>query len=126
MQNTTASRYYHSSATTEDAVLIIGGWGTNTTEWIPLDGSPAQQGPFTTRHGHDHCTIQIRDDVIVLTGGGWGDSVTQDAVTQYQLTDGTETALTSLGHPRHMHACGVYKDTDDQQVRGFVAANTTL
>ena len=113
LQKTTVFRQYHSSAATDNAVLLIGGDYSNTTEWIPVDGSPAQEGPFTTRHGWGHCTIQISDDIIVLTGG----SYTEDIVAQYQLSDGTKTALTSMGQPRYEHACGAYKDTDDQQVR---------
>ena len=77
-----------------------------------MDGSPAQPGPFTVRHKEMHCTIQTSDDVIVVTGGGG----TYDFVTQYHLTDGTETPLTSLGQPRNDHACGVYQDTNGQQV----------
>ena len=119
LQNTTVRRDYHSSATTKDAVLLIGGTisysgedFSDTTELIPVDGSPAQPGPFTVRHGRWHCTIQTSDDVIVVTGG----YNTFDFVTQYHLTDGTETPLTSLGTPRWSHACGVYQDTDGQQV----------
>ena len=112
LQNTTVRRYSHSSATTKDAVLLIGGYYSTTTEWIPVDGSPAQPGPFTVRHGLDHCTIQTSDDVIVVTGG----QDTYDFVTQYHLTDGTETPLTSLGTPRWGHACGTYQDTNGQQV----------
>jgi len=59
-----------------------------------------------------HCTIQTSDDVIVVTGG----YNTFDFVTQYHLTDGTETPLTSMGQGRHGHACGVYQDTNGQQV----------
>ena len=112
LQNTTVERLYHSSATTKDAVLLIGGQYSNTTELIPIDGSPARPGPFTVRHGWSHCTIQTSDDVIVVTGG-WG---TGEYVTQYQLTNGTETPLKSLGQPRRGHACGVYQDTNGQQV----------
>ena len=112
LQNTTVRRTYHSSATTQDAVLLIGGEYSSTTEWIPIDGSPAQPGPFTVRHGFSHCTIQISDDVIVVTGG----ANSKDYVTEYQLTDGTETLLTSLGTPQNQHACGVYQDTNGQQV----------
>ena len=113
LQNTTARRAFHSSATTADAVLLIGGRDSNSTELIPVDGSSAQQGPFTIRHGSSHCTIQISDDVIVVTGG-WP---TLDYVTEYQLANGTETPLTSLGEPRYDHACGAYKDKDGLQVR---------
>ena len=112
LQNTIGYRYVHSSATTKDAVLLIGGYNEYTTEWIPIDGSPAQPGPFTVRNGVDHCTIQTSDDVIVVTGG----YNTYDSVTQYHLTDGTETPLTSLGQGRNEHACGVYQDTNGQQV----------
>ena len=112
LQNTTVRRYYHSSATTKDAVLLIGGLDSNSTEWIPVDGSPAQPGPFTVRHGRDHCTIQTSDDVIAVTGGRY----TEEYVTQYQLSDGTETHLTALGQKRYDHACGVYQDADGQQV----------
>ena len=112
LQNTTVYRYAHSSATTKDAVLLIGGVLSATTEWIPVDGSPAQPGPFTVRHNDYHCTMQTSDDVIVVTGG----YNTEDFVTQYHLTDGTETPLTSMGQPRWGHACGVYQDTNGQQV----------
>jgi len=105
-------RNRHSSATREDAVLLIGGLHLSTTEWIPVNGSAAQPGPFTVRHSHEHCTMQISDDVIVVTGG----SYTEDYVTEYQLADGTETNLTSLRQPRAEHACGVYQDAEDQQV----------
>ena len=117
LQNTRVTRKDHSSATTKDAVLLIGGAHSNTSEWIPVDGSPAQPGPFRVRHGHRHCTIQISADVIVVTGG----RDTYDYVTQYRLSDGYETPLASLGEPRHMHACGVYQDTNGQQVSQNVA-----
>merc|ERR1719341_1787164 len=108
----TASRRAHSSATREGAVLLIGGSHSHSTEWIPVDGSAAKPGPFTVRHGRDHCTIQLSDDIIVVTGG-WQ---TEAFVTEYHLEDGTETALTPLGQPRLDQACGVYQDADGQQV----------
>ena len=98
----------HSSATREDAVLLIGGSQADTTEWIPVNGSAAQPGPFIVRHRLNHCTMQISDDIIVVTGG----DVTYDYVTQYQLADGTETNLTSLAQPRFGHTCGVYQDAE--------------
>ena len=112
LQNTTVDRLYHSSATREDAVLLIGGSNSNFTEWIPVDGSPATPGPFTLqRHRFSHCTIQLGDEIIV-TGG----QNTEAFVTKYHLDSGTETHLTPLGQPRSGHACGVYQDADDQQV----------
>ena len=112
LQNTTVRRGLHSSATRKDAVLLIGGYHSNSTEWIPVDGSPPQPGPFTVRHGWSHCTMQISDNTIVVTGGRY----TKDIVTQYHLDDGNETSLTPLGQPRSDHACGVYQDLDGQQV----------
>ena len=112
LQDTRAIRRSHSSATTEDAVLLIGGWDSRTTEWIPVNGSAAQPGPFTLQHGIEHCTMQISDDILVVTGGYH----TYDFVTEYQLADRTATSLTQLGQPRFGHACGVYQDADNQQV----------
>ena len=114
LQNTTVMRGYHSSTTREDAVLLIGGGASTTTEWIPVNGSAAQQGPFTVRHGWFHCTIKISEDVIVVTGG----VNALDRVTEYQLelADGKETPLPSMRQPRLHHACGVYRDADNQQV----------
>ena len=119
LQHMTVQRRYHSSATTEDAVLLIGGvpdWDEQegTTEWIPVDGSPARPGPFTVRHGSRHCTIQLSDGNIVVTGGLGSGS--EAYVTKYHLVHGTETPLSSLKQPRYAHACGAYQDADDQQV----------
>merc|ERR1719209_2422413 len=63
-----------------------------------MDGSAPHPGPFTVRHGSFHCTIQVSANVLVVAGG-WG---TEDYVTQYQINDGTEMPLTSLGQPRMM------------------------
>ena len=112
LQDVAASRVVHSSATTENAVLLIGGIDSDTTEWIPVDGSPAQEGPFTVRHGSDHCTIQVSANAVVVTGG----KDTESYVTQYDLVEGNETTLTPLGQPRNSHACGVYQDAGGQQV----------
>jgi len=112
LQDTKVRRYYHSSATTKDAVLLIGGLNVYSTEWIPVDGSAAHQGPFTVRHGWGHCTIQLSDDIIVMTGGLY----TESYATQYNMVEGNETPLTSLGQPRDFHACGVYQDAGGQQV----------
>ena len=112
LQDTIANRKFHSSATTEDAVLLIGGDSLNSTEWIPMNGSVGYQGPFKVRHGKDHCTMQISENIIVVTGG----ADAQAYVTQYHLVEGNETPLTPLGQPRWTHACGVYQDADGQQV----------
>ena len=115
LQNTLHDRREHSSATTDDAVLLIGGSRSEeTTEWIPVDGSPAHPGPFYIRHGHSHCTIQVNALTIVVTGGY--SSTPQDYVTEYQLNGVTETPLTPLLKPRRQHACGSFLNDNGQQV----------
>ena len=115
-------RDYHSSIVSNNRILLIGGeWDTRSTEWIPMDGSPSQPGPFDVRHGPRHCTIQVSADLIVVTGGGveWtGGEETLDYVTSYQLTgNGDETSLTPMSQGRYDHACGVYQDAGGKQVR---------
>ena len=113
--NTRVSRIMHSSVQTEDQILLIGGANTHSTEWIPLDGSPSQPGPFEVRHNGQHCTIQVSSDTIVLTGGGSGSDY---FVTEYQLSgDGAERELNGMITRRHLHACGHYRDAYGQQVR---------
>ena len=113
--DTRSRRQYHSSAVNENRILLIGGWGSNSTEWIPWDGSPPQPGPFDVRHGYRHCTMQLSADLIVVTGG----RDTFDYVTEYQVTNSedNETPLSPMLQGRFGHACGVYQDAGGQQVR---------
>ena len=60
--------------------------------------------------------MKISEEVIVVTGGAYAENL----VTEYQLSDGSETALTNLTEGRWQHACAVYQDTDGQQVSGEV------
>merc|ERR1712130_784397 len=111
--DTISRRYYHSSAVKENRILLIGGQNSRSTEWISLDGSPSQPGPFDVRHGWDHCSAQISEDLIVVSGGDY----TSELVTLYQLTgDVDETPLTSMNRGRRGHACGVYRDAGGKQV----------
>ena len=115
LADTRSSRSFHSSAVKNNSkLLLIGGLESRSTEWISVDGSPSQPGPFDVRHGEHHCTIQLSSHLIMLTGG-FG---TEDYVTSYQLSgDGDETPQTPMKHRRRMHACGVYQDAGGQQVR---------
>ena len=110
---TSSTRWHHSSAVKEDRILLIGGSRSRSTEWIPVDGSPSQPGPFDVRHGDSHCTAQLSADSIVVTGG----YDTEEYVTNYKLSDGKETPLTPMVQGRRGHACGVYQDAGGQQVR---------
>ena len=112
--NTIFHRYFHSSAVKENRILLIGGVFSNSTEWISLDGSPSQPGPFDVRHGDSHCTVQLSEDLVVVTGG----DETGALVTSYQLTgNGDETPLAPMNQSRVDHACGVYRDAGGHQVR---------
>ena len=115
LADTSSTRRFHSSAVKDDdRILLIGGEDSRSTEWISVDGSPSQPGPFHVRHGDSHCTIQVSSDLIVVTGG-WD---TWDLVTSYQLSgNGDETPLTPMKQGREYHACGVYQDAGGQQVR---------
>ena len=116
LANTSSTRQYHSSAVKDDddRILLIGGWFSNSTEWIPVDGSPSQPGPFEVRHGKNHCTVQMSADTIVVTGG----FESEEYVTEYQLTgDGNETPLTSMRFGgRSHHACAAYMQAGGKQV----------
>ena len=127
------TRIYTSNAVNANRMLLIGGLQADpnnsyTTEWIPVDGSPAQPGPFNVNAGPSHCTIQIAPDRIVVTGGRRGNSedFTYDNVAEYQLTgDFTETPLTPLRRCRMGHACGVYQGVGGQQVMHVYIVNFT-
>ena len=111
LTSTRYSRNWHSSAQTEDKILLIGGSRSYDTEWISLDGSASQIGPFTpSRHTYMHCTIQLSPDLIVVTGGYSYSAY----VTEYHLTTGTGRILTSLNTGRDYHACGVYHNAGQQ------------
>ena len=114
--DTRESRRFHSSVVKDNRVLLIGGRdATTTTEWISMDGSPSQEGPFTNRHGPGHCTIRVSNEKIVMVAGT--DGTSEYFVTEYDLTSGMATPLTNLIQYRRMPACGVYKGTGDEQVR---------
>ena len=125
LAETKSTRYDHSSAVKEDRILLIGGFASNSTEWISMDSSPSQAGPFDVRHGSGHCTVQPSADLIVVTGG----RDTFDYVTEYQLTgNGNETPLTPMREGRFGHACGVYQDAGGRQVRrvcSYISAHST-
>ena len=112
--DTRESRLYQSTAVKDDRLLLIGGLDSRSTEWIPIDGSPSQPGPFVIRHEWEHCTAQISNEIIIVTGGGG----TERDVTEYQLSgDGNETPLSPLNKGRWRHACGVYRGAGGEQVR---------
>ena len=122
LQNMMEDRIWQSSASTSVAVLLLGGYSFSsgqgsilTTELIPLDGSAAFEGPFKIRHSWDHCTIQISEDIFILTGGRY----TSNLVTEYTMT-GKERQMSSLLLGRAGHACSTYYNQGTQdQARNF-------
>ena len=62
--DTRERRRDHSTAVKDDRLLLIGGLDSRTTEWIPIDGSLSQPGPFDVRHAEHHCTLQISNNII--------------------------------------------------------------
>ena len=96
--DTRERRVEYSTAVKDDRLLLIGnsiGSYSRTTEWIPIDGSLSQPGPFDVRHAEHHCTLQISNDIIIVTGG----MGTFSYVTEYHLTsDGIP--LSAMSQPR--------------------------
>ena len=113
---TTLAEYkYHSSVVRGDRILLIGGERSKTTEWISLDGSSPETGPFKTRHGGLQCTIQVSSDIVIMLSG-WGSG---GKVTEYRLDVPNEgTPLTDrLDDQTRNAACGVYQNVAGQQVK---------
>ena len=104
----------HSSIQQNDRILLVGGYGTRDSVWVPLDGSPTEPGPII-RHGEYHCTIQVSNDIFIVTGG----HQTEERVTEYNLSAGIELQLNNIA-PRSNHACGAYQDANGQKVRPLI------
>ena len=122
LQDTLQQRQEDTSAASDEAVLLLGGQeGEYSSEWIPVDGSPARPGAIMVGHGAGHCTIQLSADVIVLSGG----YNTESYVTEYQLSDGLATPLSPMHQMREGHACGVYQDAGGHQVRKLSGCRRT-
>ena len=94
-------------------ILLVAGYGRRDSVWVSLDGSPTEPGP-AIRHGEWHCTIQVSNDIFIVTGGRH----TDELVTEYNLSAGTEIQLNNI-EKRSDHACGAYQDANGQQVRNL-------
>jgi len=107
------SRVYHTSAVTSRGLLLIGGYNSpGTTELLQA----GQTFPLT-RSMDEHCSIQVSESTIVLTGG----RITLNLVTEYSgLETGgwevTSKQLPSLVTGRRQHACGSYPGTEGQMM----------
>ena len=102
-------RWYHTSAVTSKGLLLVGGGGSwNTTESVPFNGGESVKS-FPLEPGrYLHCSIQITESTIVLTGNGG--PTPHNAVHEYSNLEGEVTSreLPSLIFARYNHACGMY------------------
>ena len=108
-------RMYHTSTSTSQGLLLVGGSrSSSTTEMVSVEDGETRAG-FNLQHNRsDHCSIQLSDSVMVLTGGSYSLSL----VTEYSGLDQQEVTtreLPSLLTGRWQHACGSYR-VEDRQV----------
>ena len=112
-KHTNATRVEHSSVTDRDfnsAVFLLGGSGSNSTEWIRLGDLSPPLAQRSIAHGLGQCTIQPFGNVFVVTGGNG----TEHVATAYYLYLSYEVRpLAPLGKPRRDHACGFYYDSQN-------------
>ena len=76
---------YHTSAVTDQGVLLVGGLDSpTTTELVPLDGGPSKTSFALESPGRrEHCSIQTGPNTFVLTGGHLPG--TSNLVTEFYL-----------------------------------------
>jgi len=102
-------RKYHTSAVTEEGLLLVGGTVEPTrTELIPLQGGTGVASFQLERPGwKDHCSVQVSDSTMILTGGQGTDALVTEYTNLGSADKVIATPLTSLTSPRHHHACGL-------------------
>jgi len=113
------SRRYHTSTNTSHGLLLVGGQNSAHTSEL-LTESGGLEG-FSPKHGpSQHCTIQVEEDSVVVTGGGASPNGVKAFVTQYSgLQEGqkvTSKELEPLQSARHRHACGSYRVGETQML----------
>jgi len=108
--DTLQMRRYHTSAVTDQGVLLVGGMDSpTTTELVSLHGGESRPGFALSKGRREHCSIQTGPNSFVLTGGHLTD--TFNLVTEFTLIglDQVETKdLPTLKQGRFQHACGAY------------------
>ena len=68
--DTVEMRRYHTSALTDEGVLLVGGMNSpTTTELVPLHGGESRASFELPRGRREHCSIQTGPNSFVLTGG---------------------------------------------------------
>ena len=112
LADTVELRSRHTSALVGDRLLLLGGRSSSrSTEWISLTTGTAEAGPTLDPGRTLHCSIQLEEQLIVLTGG----SGTLDLVTELRIGQGTRE-LPRLNTGRWGHGCGFYTDSEGTKV----------
>lgn len=84
--DTVEKRRYHTSALTEQGVLLVGGMDSPTsTELVPLDGGESRASFALPKGRREHCSIQTGPNSFVLTGGHPHHEGTSNLVTEFTL-----------------------------------------
>ena len=97
--DTVETRRYHTSALTDQGVLLVGGMQSpTTTELIPLDGEESRASFKLSEGRREHCSIQTGPNSFVLTGGHPLLGGTSKLVTEFTVLglDQVETKDLSL------------------------------
>ena len=114
LTTTLHSRKYHTSTSTSQGLLLVGGSdSSSTTELVSVENGETREGFNLLHERSGHCSIQLSDSTFILTGGFTSLSL----VTEYSDMDqqsGTTRSLPSLGTGRYDHACGGYMVEDTQ------------
>jgi len=123
-KNTSHYRHYHTSATAPSGLYLVGGVNTHTatgkdspvtTEVLPAEGEGRDSFTLPAPGKELHCSIQVDETTIILTGGTPEGMKAETGVFEYAgLGQSYEDSgvsmreLPSLIHPRFAHACGQY------------------
>ena len=109
MHRTQHTRRYHTSAVTSKGILLVGGaYSPSDTELMPVDGGEGMES-FTLQPGRDHhCSIQVSDSTIILTGGQFTESLVTEHSGLQAKGEVITRELPSLTTGRSQHACGMY------------------
>jgi len=110
--DTVEMRRYHTSALTDEGVLLVGGMNSpTTTELVPLHGGESRASFVLARGRREHCSIQTGPNSFVLTGGHLEGGGASNLVTEFTILgiDQPEPKdLPLLTQSRFQHACGAY------------------
>ena len=114
-------RVAHTSAITPDGLLLVGGSGSpNTTELIPKERDEEGYMGFSLETGRQfHCSIQIDETSIVLTGGLGTEFLVTEHTELGDLDDAVNREIANLTTGRYYHACGMYTVGEYEAKVGF-------